>query len=1646
MAEFRTSLKAQFPVVLLPVQVQVKYVEHDAAFLEKHPERARRELLVRIYPDRISVTTHEPDLTDSEALAGQTYWRQALGRPDLAERFSTVHDLGAWRVLVAKYGASRSAWVVQQTAPTNLGSIIFSLSNGAPAPEPTFRDFPPNDAAWNAPARAVCLPSRFVVTLFRQIPDVTLVADPYVQEHFLQRPLKDHFVYPDSIRDTTTEFLYTEPWMEVAGRDIKEGSIAVGIDPTSDSDLTDDAGLGGALAWMADFEQALEQGMAVAVPLDKLDDKELSTGFKRLVVLGVRDQGEGPEEQQHLLAELLRGHLYTEGLALVPQGTPTNNTSGQDSGFNSADQYNAEASFATFLAPARQPAVDPENQLGQADAPRLFDGLGMEFGEVAQVDPATATDVKEAQLMNRALWPATYGYFLEEMLRPVLGSAADSLKVIDWTRRFFEDNVIARGGLPAIRVGNEPYGMLLATPYSQWQVPTSLGTWGGTLWDLIRRLDATWTERLNQVADYQELSTEVPFRPEPPSQQNFLTVLGQDASSVEFYQRYMLGPSVLDTLAHRTNIWPVVDTAYHDDPNTPENPRQRNALPGRFDKPTPQVNPIYESFRLFFDPSGTLGLPQYEWPKIFNHAFESGYRKVVHTFADEPRPRAVYDDAPGAMIDGLPFSETNPIKPMGVADQPEERQVNYIEWLTQVDFDQIRTENFGVFYGGEVPGDFTVPDSLLYRLLRQAILLQYWDAGTRTLAEKGMMPYEAREEVEFFNITRQDTARWDWLYNQDFGMPLHAFLREGRNFYGDQLNQYIAQIAALGKLPTARLERLLAEHLDLGNHRIDAWKLGQVLYRLTELRQDYRIGSYVGAFGWLEDVKPQDRSGSFEQSVSTEKSAGDAASADEKALAFESTTSGKPRQDPDNLGYIHAPSINHGVAAAVLRQGYKSRQFETDPENPAANRMAVNLSSQRVRKALTILEGIRTGQSLGALLGQDFEQGLSQYTATTSDGKPYAFYLPRFRAKFPYSQEKTLLGQPALTGDSAPEQAARQTVDGLALLKGTQGAYPYGINASDLPAAASNPGFVAAVRRELDALANTVDALGDLTTGESIYQAVTGNVEQAAAILENVAKGRFPAAPEIVHPPRAGHKLTHRVLLHLPTATPALSNWGTTVTPRAAAEPALNRWLAGLLGNPALISIAYAYQVGSQPAVNDTLLLSAARLQPIDVLFMLDEQALQPGSAFALHLAHVIRQVHSVSEALVTVTFSNSVNSGLARLVPLTRRLRQLLGTCRPAVPQDFAAAGRLAPGETEAQLGSITFGEVAPRVQTLLTNLEQERQSLAAALAPASTTTTPQQLRALLHRIVLYGVPEAATATAPALVDDRATAQAVLGQLERRVSRATALLSEGGNSVQKFVEAAQALLGNDFHLSVQSQLTPSVENEYRSAVAASGTLITQLPNRHLSVLEWLQGIARVREPMDHLEKVMMLNDLLADASATNQVVRLAPAQLTSQGVRAADQWMGMAYTGDYVPANDTLSLVQILPEPYTVPTGGVQQALWLDEWMETIPQKEQTTSLVFHYDQPNTEAPQCVLLAVSPASEKEDPWTWSDLLGSVNEALDLAKKRAVEPDALAFTHLGMLLPGLTAPVSKEGVTLSNDFRRLNGTSQFVEELLLPSK
>ena len=99
--------------------------------------------------------------------------------------------------------------------------------------------------------------------------------------------------------------------------------------------------------------------------------------------------------------------------------------------------------------------------------------------------------------------------------------------------------------------------------------------------------------------------------------------------------------------------------------------------------------------------------------------------------------------------------------------------------------------------------------------------------------------------------------------------------------------------------------------------------------------------------------------------------------------------------DVTNGGFITAPSLNHAVTAAILRNAYIS---DDHPET-----FEINLSSERVRKALSLIEGVRAGQSLSALLGYYLERELHDQNASLT---LVDYHIHKLRKAFPFSSDK----------------------------------------------------------------------------------------------------------------------------------------------------------------------------------------------------------------------------------------------------------------------------------------------------------------------------------------------------------------------------------------------------------------------------------------------------------------------------------------------------------------------------------------------------------------------------------------------------------------------------------------------------------------
>ncbi|MGH8728042.1 MAG: hypothetical protein ACREV9_07770, partial [Burkholderiales bacterium] len=175
-----------------------------------------------------------------------------------------------------------------------------------------------------------------------------------------------------------------------------------------------------------------------------------------------------------------------------------------------------------------------------------------------------------------------------------------------------------------------------------------------------------------------------------------------------------------------------------------------------------------------------------------------------------------------------------------------------------------------------------------------------------------------------------------------------------------------------------------------------------------------------------------------------------------------------------------------------------------------------------------------------------------------------------------------------------------------------------------------------------------------------------------------------------------------------------------------------------------------------------------------------------------------------------------------------------------------------------------------------------------------------------------------------------------------------------------------------------------------------------------------------------------------AEAALTGERLQLKVAQLPHV---EGDRWIGLASDPAKGIAAGRLALVVQadpalnLRQPLT--------GLLIDEWVEVVPSASETTAIAFQHDEPDTRAPQSMLLAV-PAAPGE-PWTATRLHRLLLETLALAQLRAVDAEALDTAALNPVagaqsvgevshfLPALCFAVNADGDAVAPEFRALPG-------------
>ncbi|SEM50583.1 hypothetical protein [Paenibacillus sp. OV219] len=1764
-----SKLDDRYPILMFPLRIETRFkTVKEGSGLEK------QQLWVRVFPDEIAIDSFEELISENEVRNAKAYWTSMWQAGDIE-----AGQRGAWRSLVNSHGSGRAYWIVQNYRPLNGDEKPERVSDKktnliiATEEPPVKEDMDAILRFWSAMWQAngdkeqqaeawTQLVDRYGDQQAQELWETYKPTDfPFAPRSEEDAEYEAAFLVFPKASDLDTKFQawakapkvrvlperfvlqgYTnsndKPSLEEIGNVIPS-SLSIGPNPSADEGepfkiAEEDQVLDGKkykkgdlivsdeLKWMVDFEEAIAKGMGFRVDLTP---EQAANGFNRLFVVGVRLSTD-PIEGKNTLETLIDHHHHSrKGFGLIPQGTPTNNTEQVSSAYSWRED--ADDSFDIYFK--HQQKEDSTAWADKSDGLWLAQALGIDNAAINHAANYYGTDQSEARAIQTALWPATLGYFMETMMAPVF-----SEQTIARTKDFFQSYVSGRGMIPTIRVGKQPYGILPVAPFSRmnWFASARLkpiysvgdnndnkdnnASYYQELYGVLKTMDDEWTRLLPNVSFVGKTGDDDPH-------QTLLDVLGLHPTSVEFHSRHA------QSFEHVYNV---------------------QNLQGTLNKLSNTAQYMQRGKDLLVQ----LG---------YNADSEDDLPDVLKMLFFERN-----DLLKGPLIDDVPLSEFDAIRSYTKDNR------NYIDWLIAAAHNSHDTLRSQQGFIGDKP-----PTALLYLMVRHALDLGFIDASLRLHASAGILEpakvKNARKEPKFIQVQDQEDlgSRWQHLYKYEPRIMQDGFLEKGL-LVGDyipkivhshdetsMLSEQLKALEMIKDVPTARLERIFTEHLDVCAYRLDAWMLGLANAELAFMRgiqnsdghdRAAEQGVYIGAYGWLEDVRPENKK---LEPVKIDKTLQQIfTAADEPLLA-----------DHSNQGYIHAPSLNQAVTAAVLRNGYIANASASNPGS-----MAVNLSSERVRQALSMIEGIRNGQSLAALLGYKLERGLHDRHDAEVDAIIFDL-----RNAFPLNANRL----PSTKEDSVDDIRAieaRNVVDGLALVeqihKSGNASYPFGL--AQLPAVTAEQRQ--AIDAEVERILDINDAVADLAVAEGVHQAVQGNYDRAAASMDAFSKGNFPPIPDVIRTPRSGVTLNHRVGLHFNTGLDPAD--ASNATLRSKAEPAVNEWLSGIMPPMDKIVCIVAFKDPATAAfITKTVSMQELGLLPIDVLYMGNMESEQAMTSLDdAILAYARSRYNPRPEERMELQFftktPDETMTTLFELAPLLSSARTLLLRSRPLTAGDMKfGAGTSKPDEVTASLNPLritlaldalgitettglrktlkqyaediaawTNEEKAANIETILNRgidiykqlsmfglphsgyghmLEWRRRQFEALFTRINSLITrwDEKLAAFDALINAYGTSSdklsllqqteltlstESTQTPLAITLDAYKAQLINGkrdaflkkqdafkkllkknelhelfaaleaelaglssfdaaafeiekekrqliifaddmqrgteslrlELDKRALQAAKLVQEydeaidANRKVAALLEAGKLLFGDDFRIVPEFSLSDQLLEEWTTAFADSEQLLAYQKtglNQPFPIDDWLYGVARVRDKMRHVENMTMLADALIEKELKLESVQFP--------YRKADSWLALEYPASYKIDEDKLLYTAMYPPA----AGGIQRSqcgILIDEWTEVIPAEEETTGIAFHYDRPNSEAPQSLLL-VMPSDFKQ-AWQWQDVVDSLHDTLNMAKKRAVEPSHIDSTDYARFLPALLSAVTVYPVTaalplaLNNEFYR----------------
>jgi hypothetical protein len=530
-----------------------------------------------------------------------------------------------------------------------------------------------------------------------------------------------------------------------------------------------------------------------------------------------------------------------------------------------------------------------------------------------------------------------------------------------------------------------------------------------------------------------------------------------------------------------------------------------------------------------------------------------------------------------------------------------------------------------------------------------------------------------------------------------------------------------------------------------------------------------------------------------------------------------------------------------------------------------------------------------------------------------------------------------------------------------------------------VPADATAAQAIDRVFAEID---DVVDALSDILLTESVFQVGRGRRSNIVTSFDGIVRGESFGEAEVLKTPRSGPAFLYRIVAFMPDSASG-SPW--TIgreRARALAEPRLNAWLGNIFGNPQRIKWRVKGE-GSQPV--RVVTLSDLDCAPIDVVAM---SAHDLGTLVAIHARAIAGSMATVDTGRDPAWPAETIT--LAEFASCAEAARQLVGKATAL------GAENLTLPEEELAAG-VDVDELRSRADAAVAALGQARKQVKDA---GAESTDPATVAKALARAQEFGI-ETETAEGVAI-----PLEAVERELARRLEAAER--AAAADPVKRETLRMREVFGGSFP--VLPRFRPPNGAELLRTWSASAALQGGDPD---AAPTWLMRNSMVREGVGRMADVMRHQRALGGRDGSLTVGQLP--------FRDKDRWCALPFLAGQSLEGRRLSIVAWdgVPTNADSPVSG----LLIDEWTERVPAATETTGLAFHYDEPESRAPQAILIAVAPDVSRA--WDLDALEAVLLETLDSSKLRMVDADAMV--ELDQYLPAIYVATNAANEAVSTD-------------------